>query len=216
MRYYEYRMSCHVLHDHTKFNFIDEKHLVNHNGQEIRGRVDPITGRLDGISVSGDFRDANNIIACISANHQKFHHVYYTIRKANTTAMVFMDFIETLVAAEFFVHDEILVLDNAPIHVGGECEILEDYLWNTEVDGRPLHVFVLYLPPRSPELNPIELVFNILVRRLKGFHHRNDKGVAPSVLDKVEHIFSSMSYETILNCYFHCGYLQLNTMQQLA
>ena len=73
--------------------------------------------------------------------------MYYTVRKANTTSNVFMDFIETLVGIGFFIHDEVLVLDNAAIHVGGECEILEDYLWTTVVDSRPLHVFVLYLPP---------------------------------------------------------------------
>ena len=215
LRYYEFRIACNILHDHTKFNFLDEKHLVNHNGQSIRGRVDPTTGYLDGIPVSGNFRDANNIICCISGNYRKQQHVFYAIRKANTTSAVFMDFVETMVAAKFLIHDEILVMDNAAIHVGGEAQILEDYLWTTIVDGRPLNVFVLYLPPRAPELNPIELVFNILVQRLKGMHHRNVDGVSKKVLDRVEFIFKSMSFETILNCFYHCGYLMPNNPSSL-
>ena len=215
LRYYEYRIACNVLHDHTKFNFIDEKHLVNHNGQSIRGRVDPITGYLDGIPVDGSFRDANNIVCCISGNPCKMQHVFYAIRKATTTSSVFMDFIETMVAAKFLVHDEVLVMDNAAIHIGGESQQLEDYLWTTIVDGRPLNVYVLYLPPRAPELNPIELVFNILVQRLKGIHYRNVEGVSKNVLDRVEYIFQSISFETILNCYFHCGYLMPNDPSSL-
>ena len=216
LRYYKFRIACNVLHDHTMFNFIDEKHIVNHNGQSIRGRVDPVTGVLDGIPVSGDFRDANNIICCISGNHRKLQHLFYAIRKANTTSETFMDFIETMVAAKFLRHNEVLVMDNAAIHIGRESQLLEDYLWTTIVEGRPLNVYVLYLPPRAPELNPIELVFNILVQRLKGYHHRNPGGVSEGTLDKVESIFESMSYETILNCFFHCGYLKLDKPQPLT
>ena len=127
-RYCEFRMSCNILHDHTRFNFVDEKHLVNHNGQDIKGRVDPTTGILEGIPVSGDFRDANNIICCISANHRKMQHVFYAIRKKNTDSSAFMDFIERMVAEKFLIHNEILVMDNAAIHVKGESDMLEDYL----------------------------------------------------------------------------------------
>jgi len=53
-----------------------------------------------------------------------------------------------------------LVLDNAAIHAGGENSVLEDWLW--------MHfgVLVLFLPPRSPDLNPIELVWNTLIQCL--------------------------------------------------
>ena len=107
-------------------------------------------------------------------------------------------------------------MDNAAIHIGGESQMLEDYLWMTIVNSRPLNVFILYLPTHAPELNSIELVFNILVQRLKGYHHRNPGGVSEGTLDKVESIFESMSYETILNCFFHCGYLKLDKPQPLT
>ena len=216
LKYYEFRMIINKLSDHTLYNFVDEKHLVNHNGTKLRGRIDPVTGILNGIPVDGNFRDAHNLICCISGNHRKERHVFYAIGKDNGTAEAFMNFVERMVAEKFLIHGEILILDNAAVHTSGAADILEDYLWTTVVDGRPLNVFVVFLPPRAPELNPIELVFNILVGRLKGFHYRNKDGVKRSVLDKVEYILSSMSYETILNCFFYCGYLLNNEPQKLS
>ena len=48
---------------------------------------------------------------------------------------------------------------NARIHTGGDATVVKDLLWDTVVEGRPLNAYVLLLPTRSPELNPIELVF---------------------------------------------------------
>jgi hypothetical protein len=59
-------------------------------------------------------------------------------------------------------HDEIMVMDNAAIHTSGESGELEQCFWETIIDGRPLHILVIYLPTRSPELNPIERIFHIL------------------------------------------------------
>ena len=45
----------------------------------------------------------------------------------------------------------------------GSCQnsVLKEWLWDH------CGVFLLFLPPRSPELNPIELVWNTMVQRLK-------------------------------------------------
>jgi transposase len=52
-------------------------------------------------------------------------------------------------------------MDNiTSIHTGGEAEIVEDLLWNA------IQVLIMFLPTRSPELNPIELDFHILARRI--------------------------------------------------
>ena len=64
------------------------------------------------------------------------------------------------------MHNDVIIKDNARVHTGGAAADLEDWLWDHEVDGRPLRILVLYLPTRSPELNPIELCFHILSLRL--------------------------------------------------
>ncbi|KAI7944986.1 hypothetical protein MJO28_000038 [Puccinia striiformis f. sp. tritici] len=53
--------------------------------------------------------------------------------------------------------NSVLVLDNAPIHHGGRiAEICE-----------AARVLLVYLPPYSPDLNPIEKVFSVLKNQLK-------------------------------------------------
>lgn len=61
------------------------------------------------------------------------------------------------------VSGDILVLDNAAIYVSGEKDHLEDYLWDK------FEILVLTLPTSSPELNPIELIWNVTVQSMQSF-----------------------------------------------
>jgi hypothetical protein len=87
-------------------------------------------------------------------------------------------------------------MDNAAIHTGGDADIVEDLLRTSVVDGHPLHVDVLYLPTRSPELNHIEPIFHILARRICSFRYRMPPGgpcdyavlvQATQVMDEMTH-----------------------------
>jgi hypothetical protein len=53
--------------------------------------------------------------------------------------------------------NSILVMDNAPIHHGGRIAEICD----------AADVLLFYLPPYSPDLNPIEKVFSVLKSKLK-------------------------------------------------
>ncbi len=154
------------LPDKTKFHFLDEKHLVNKDVLANKTRADPLTGYMDAILVSGDFREAYNLLAIISGNPSKPSPIHYVIGKENGNSTSFAAYIMQLISNRWFEHGDVLVLDNAAIHSGGDAGNVEDYLWDTVVDGRPLNVLVIFLPTRSPELNPIELVFHILARRI--------------------------------------------------
>ena len=194
------------LANHKVFNFVDEKHVTNHNGNELMVRIDPITGNRDGINVPGNFRETHSIIACISANPAKNKHIFASVGQGNNNSAAFMRFVEAMVTERFLLHGEVLIMDNAAIHTGRDSIGLEDFLWDTIVDGRPLHILVIYLPPRTPELNPIELVFHILTRRIRSFHYRTTAPVNESTIDRIERVFEDMQYETILSCCRHCGY----------
>jgi hypothetical protein len=207
IRYVEFKLKCKLLYDHSRFCFLDEKHLVNSDTVPKRQRRCPLTGRTDFISVSGDFRQTYNMIACISGNPLKKQHAVYTIGEQNGSSESFMAFCVLMVESGWLVHDEFLIMDNAAVHTGGEARDLEEWFWEKLVDGRPLHVLVIYLPTRSPELNPIELIFHIFSRRVRSYRiHRNDGPVDRAVIRYGSMVMNEISYETILNCYRHCGY----------
>jgi hypothetical protein len=144
--------------DKAHFCFIDKKHLVNSDTVPKKFCRCPIFGRMDFILVSGDFCDTQNMIACMSSNPRKLTHTVYTIGEYDGTAAAFVSFYQMMVQTCWLVHDKILVIENADIHTGRDSSDLEDLFWETIIDGRPLHFLVIYLPTRSPELNPINRV----------------------------------------------------------
>ena len=113
---------------------------------------------------------------------------------------------ERLVASKFLRHNEVLIMDNAAIHVGGEAVIIEDLLWNTIVDGRPLQILTVFLPTRAPELNPIELVFHVLARRIRSFRYKNAFSDDATVVTKAATVLDGISSDLILRMMCHCGY----------
>jgi hypothetical protein len=121
-------------------------------------RVDPLTGYIPCIYVNGGFGNAYNLFAIGSASSQKISPVASSIGQDNGNAALFLPFIEFLLQNGWFEHGIILIMDNTSIRMSGEADIVEGLLWNT------IQVLVMFLPTRSPELNPIELVFRILAR----------------------------------------------------
>jgi hypothetical protein len=53
------------------------------------------------------------------------------------------------------------VIDNASIHWYRELAVLEEILWED------YKVLIVFMPACSPELNPIKLMWNIIVQRLR-------------------------------------------------
>ena len=50
-----FRATMDMFPDHSKWNFLDEKHIVNGDTLPKKVRADPLTGYVDAIPVSGDF-----------------------------------------------------------------------------------------------------------------------------------------------------------------
>jgi transposase len=104
-----------------------------------------------------------------------------------------------MVQTRWLVRKEILVLDNAGIHTRRESADLEQFFWETIVDGCPLHVLVIYLPTRSPELNPIELIFHIFSRRVRLYRMQHNAGpVDRAIIRYGTQVLKEILYETIL------------------
>ena len=205
-RYLEYRCYMEALPLHHLWCFLDEKHIVNKDTIRTKARADPLTGKMDNIPVSGDFRETYNLMAIVSLNPEKQQPIEYHIDQFNNDSASFMVFIKFLIDSRFFKHNEVLVLDNAAIHVGGHATNLQEILWQTKVDDKPLNVLVLFLPTRSPELNPIELIFHILAKRLRSCKYKSTKIDGQAVVNRTSKILDDLEYEIVLKCYIHCGY----------
>jgi transposase len=199
IRFIEYKLKCQLMFDHSCFCFIDKKHLLNSDSVPKKLRCCPLSGRMDFIAVSGNFQESYNLIACISGTPLKERLLLYTVGKENGTAAAFVTFCEMMVLSGWLHHDKIVVLDNAAIHTGGDSDNLERFFWDKVVGGRPLHILVIYLPTRSPELNPIELTFHIFSGRVSSYRLRHDVGpVDRAIIRYGTQVLNNISYKTIL------------------
>lgn len=75
---------------------------------------------------------------------------------------IFMTFLESCNKKNIFQHSSIVVMDNARFH---HCEEIKMYLLSKNVK-------IIYLPPYSPDLNPIENVFSTIKSTINRFRPR--------------------------------------------
>ena len=108
--------------------------------------------------------------------------------------------IEGAVASRFLSAGDVLVLDNASYHTGKGNNILANWLW------KYFGVFVMFLPARTPEWNPIELVWATLVKRLKSFPLCNlyKRMGVDSVAYAANKILGEITHQEVAKFYRHC------------
>ena len=63
---------------------------------------------------------------------------------------------------------------------------------------------VLYLPPYSPDLNPIEMLWS----KIKAFLREQKARDAVILLDKIQEAYSTISLQDILGWFSAAGYMQ--------
>jgi hypothetical protein len=90
VQYYKFVQKLCIYSDHSKYNFIDEKHIYNKDVYTTKVRADPLDGKLPCIHVRGDFREAYNAMAIILPNPSKPYPIDYTIAEENGTSEAFM------------------------------------------------------------------------------------------------------------------------------
>lgn len=104
---------------------------------------------------------------------------------------VFEAFVEQVLVPELR-HGDVVVMDNLSSH---KRERVRELI---EAAGARL----LFLPPYSPDLNPIEMIFAKIKQLLRSIKTRTQDALwkaMQSVLDKV-------TTSDAINCYKHCGY----------
>lgn len=128
------------------------------------------------------------------------------VRKVDTEEMsinsdMFMavlqyDILPTMNAFAVDVPNSILVLDNSRLHDKTRIHHL------CAVRG----ILVFFLPPYSPDMNPIELLFNTAKMHMKRVYGLGDNG-GMTLSDMFEaSLYSCMTPDQFCNTYTHCGY----------
>jgi transposase len=199
LRWKEYILEIKDFAPH-RLKFGDEKHI---KGGDLYGtvRVDPLTGETPSNKTDGDFRNTYTVIGLCGIDC-RVQPVEYTINKHCNDSTAFNEFIDNAIIKGFLLPGDVLILDNAAIHVKGESTNLFDFLWDN------FEILLICLPTRAPELNPIELLWNTLNGRLP--YHQFLGGGRPSkdaVAIAAGEILDAVSHNEIAKYFQHCGYI---------
>jgi len=134
--------------DAFRLKFGDEKHL---KGSELfctKGRRNPLTGEIPSVSTSSEFRNTYSIIGFCGIDPRTLP-MSYVINEMSNDSNDFSFAVEDAIATGFLQRWDVLVLDNASMHIAGENDVLQDWLWNalSPWDGQPLRILLVLLPP---------------------------------------------------------------------
>ena len=182
-----------------RVKFGDEKLL---KGQELYCRLvrrNPITGEIPDIMTDSDFRNTHSITGFCSID-ERTNPIWYRIHKSNNNADQFRSDVEAAVATGFLLPEDVLVLDNAAYHTGKGNDILARWLWNK------FGVFVMFLPARTPEWNPIELLWNTLVQRLnkKNLSQLRETYGSDCAAHAAKEVLDGMTHQEVAKYYRRC------------
>jgi transposase len=124
---------------------------------------------------------------------------FFHLGQQTNDSEAFGEAVEDAIIHGFLKRNDVLIMDNASIHMFKENEVLEEYLW--EEHG----IFLLTLPTRSPEMNPIELLWNTLVKRMKRFFVEYSDCVP--IHQMASRTMDSFRHEDVFLAFKKCGYI---------
>ena len=117
----------------------------------------------------------------------------YTIYQGETTAECFAEYLkDTLLPT--LSEDDIIVMDNMRSH---HAKAVKEVL---NASG----IKYLYLPPYSPDLNPIEKMWS----KIKAYLRKVKVRTAPELPDAIERAFSTVRFSDCLGWFRSCNYVQ--------
>jgi transposase len=106
-------------------------------------------------------------------------------------AAAFEAFVQQILVPELRPGD-VVVLDNLSSHKGSRVQQL------IQSAGAELR----FLPPYSPDLNPIEMVFSKIKQGLRSLACRTRE----ALWDQIQSVIDTVTPSDAANCFAHCGY----------
>jgi len=173
-----------LLHDARQLIFIDET-WAKTNMTRLRGRA-PAGERLVAKVPHGHWK-TTTLIAAMAIEGVRCS----TVVDGAVNADIFESFVEQVLVPELSQGD-VVIMDNLSSHKRVRTREL------IEAAGATL----LFLPPYSPDLNPIEMVFSKIKQLLRSLGCRTRQ----SLWQAMQSILDQVTSEDAKNCYQHCGY----------
>lgn len=171
-------------HDAARLIFVDETWSKT-NMTRLRGRS-PVGERLMAQVPHGHWK-TTTLIAALGIEGMECS----TVVDGAVNAEVFEAFVEQVLVPQLGAGD-VVVMDNLSSHKGRRTREL--------IESRGAEL--MFLPPYSPDLNPIEMIFAKIKQTLRSLACRTREvlwGAMQSVLDRI-------TASDAFNCFRHCGY----------
>ena len=108
---------------------------------------------------------------------------------------IFESFVEHVLVPELRCGD-VVIMDNLSSHKRARTREL--------IEG--VGAELVFLPPYSPDLNPIEMVFAKIKQRLRSLACRTKE----ALWNAMQSVLDTVTPTDALNCYHHCGYTLQN------
>ncbi len=164
--------------------FIDET-WAKTNMMRLRGRA-PRGERLIDKSPHGHWK-TTTLIAALGLEGVRCS----TVVDGAVNAEIFESFIEHVLVPELRPGD-VVIMDNLSSHKRARTRVLIESAGAT----------VEYLPPYSPDLNPIEMIFSKMKQLLRSLGCRTRDQLWSSMQSVLDRVTASDAR----NCFEHCGY----------
>jgi transposase len=113
----------------------------------------------------------------LAARNHKHELVAPAIEKKYITKKIFKEYLRTKLLPSL-PKWSYLVLDNASFHHDSKADLLDDNIETIKDLAEQFEINIIYLPPFSPDLNPIEKKWaqvRYWYKRLKHNHHNKEK-----------------------------------------
>ena len=183
--------------DPRRLKYGDEKSLKGKSIECNKARRDIVSGLVPVTLTDPDWRNTYSIIGIVGID-KRATAMKYRITRATVDADLFSLEIEDALRTRFLRPGDVLVLDNAANHKGKGNTILEEWLWEYH------KVCVLFLPARTPEWNPIELIWNILEMRLQHQEWEHVEG-SDRVVQAAAEVMDNLTHKEVKKCYKKSG-----------
>jgi transposase len=163
--------------------------------------VDETGLKTDMSRVRGWARRGARLAEAVPGGHWHVHTLVHAVALDGTRAAMVLDGpIDSLCFAGFCEHflapalepGDLVVLDNLSSHKSSAA------IAAVEAVGAR----IVYLPPYSPDLNPIENVFSKIKQLIRGICPRNWR----QVIQSAKRALLQLTCDDIENAYLHCGY----------